>query len=317
MAAFKGVTGRAPLHTLRKEFGSLMNEKFGIYAASRALRHGRLEVTSAYYTDSKSRKTLGLGRLLTRSDTWLDNSGSQERRRRQQAQVHYATTFIRASPTAEWDFSQLPKDEAYTCCIYEYGRSSAWFVEAVQDWRIIIYGGGEVPRPAEVIENTELIGATMRVADLLPRPRGFARVVERGAQRLANGGALFLRSFPDTPWLSLDRNEKRLAQQLIGREPEPPLVEGYKHISLVFAMGLREECRNEGPMRQFLNAINLYAFYIDPESTRNQVVLAFKQWLAQTTQFSDEKVDARKTKEKSSPRNRLRQLAVSRLRVRG
>ena len=61
----KGVTGRAPLHTLRKEFGSLMNEKFGIYAASRALRHGRLEVTSAYYTDSKSRKTLGLGKLLT------------------------------------------------------------------------------------------------------------------------------------------------------------------------------------------------------------------------------------------------------------
>ena len=60
----KGVTGRAPLHILRKEFGSLMTEKFGIYAASRALRHSRLEVTSAYYTDSKSRKTLGLGKLL-------------------------------------------------------------------------------------------------------------------------------------------------------------------------------------------------------------------------------------------------------------
>ena len=60
----KGVVGRAPLHVLRKEFGSLMTEKFGIYAASRALRHSRLEVTSAYYTDSKSRKTLGLGSLL-------------------------------------------------------------------------------------------------------------------------------------------------------------------------------------------------------------------------------------------------------------
>ena len=64
----KGVTGRAPLHVLRKEFGSLMNEKFGIYAASRALRHGRLEVTSAYYTDRKSRKTLGLGKLLAPSE---------------------------------------------------------------------------------------------------------------------------------------------------------------------------------------------------------------------------------------------------------
>ena len=61
----KGVGGRVPLHVLRKEFGSLMNEKFGIYAASRTLRHGRLEVTSAYYTDRKSRKTLGLGGLLT------------------------------------------------------------------------------------------------------------------------------------------------------------------------------------------------------------------------------------------------------------
>ena len=60
----KGVTGRAPLHVLRKEFGSLMTEKFGIYAASRALRHGRLEVTSAYYADTKSRKTLGMGSLL-------------------------------------------------------------------------------------------------------------------------------------------------------------------------------------------------------------------------------------------------------------
>jgi integrase len=60
----KGVTGRAPLHVLRKEFGSLMNEEFGIYAASRALRHGRLEVTSSYYTDRKSRKTLSLGSQL-------------------------------------------------------------------------------------------------------------------------------------------------------------------------------------------------------------------------------------------------------------
>lgn len=60
----KGVFGRAPLHVLRKEFGSLMTEKFGIYAASRALRHSRLEVTSAYYTDSKSHRTPGLGSLL-------------------------------------------------------------------------------------------------------------------------------------------------------------------------------------------------------------------------------------------------------------
>ena len=46
-----------------------MTEKFGIYAASRALRHGRLEVTSAYYTDTKSRKTLGMGGLLVKAET--------------------------------------------------------------------------------------------------------------------------------------------------------------------------------------------------------------------------------------------------------
>lgn len=61
----KGISGPKPLHTLRKEFGSIMNDKHGIYAASRALRHSRLEVTSSYYTDTKSRRTLGLGVILS------------------------------------------------------------------------------------------------------------------------------------------------------------------------------------------------------------------------------------------------------------
>ena len=35
----KGVKSRTPLHTLRKEFGSQICDREGIYAASRALRH--------------------------------------------------------------------------------------------------------------------------------------------------------------------------------------------------------------------------------------------------------------------------------------
>jgi integrase len=62
-----GVDGNKPLHALRKEYGSLITQAHGIYAASRALRHTRhtdLRTTSEHYVDSRSRATPGLGRLL-------------------------------------------------------------------------------------------------------------------------------------------------------------------------------------------------------------------------------------------------------------
>ena len=64
-----GVTGNTPLHTLRKEFGSQMCAKHGIYAASRALRHGDIAITSQHYLDKRRRTTLGLGGLLTLEDS--------------------------------------------------------------------------------------------------------------------------------------------------------------------------------------------------------------------------------------------------------
>jgi integrase len=64
----KGVTGSRPLHTLRKEFGSQICEQFGIYAASRALRHADIGITSQHYLDKKARITTGLGKLLSRQD---------------------------------------------------------------------------------------------------------------------------------------------------------------------------------------------------------------------------------------------------------
>jgi integrase len=61
----KGVSGNAPIHTLRKEFGSEVNKRYGIYAASRALRHASVGITASVYTDKRQRTTVGLGHLLT------------------------------------------------------------------------------------------------------------------------------------------------------------------------------------------------------------------------------------------------------------
>ncbi len=60
----KGITARNPLHSLRKEFGSLINAQAGIFEASRALRHSSTQVTERHYLDSKRRVTAGLGFLL-------------------------------------------------------------------------------------------------------------------------------------------------------------------------------------------------------------------------------------------------------------
>jgi len=60
----KGIRSANPLHTLRKEFGSRINDTYGIYAASRALRHADIAITSQHYLDKKSRTAVGLGHLL-------------------------------------------------------------------------------------------------------------------------------------------------------------------------------------------------------------------------------------------------------------
>jgi len=57
-----GINGDKPLHTLRKEYGSLLTRSYGIHAASRALRHADLRTTSEHYSDSTARVTPGIGR---------------------------------------------------------------------------------------------------------------------------------------------------------------------------------------------------------------------------------------------------------------
>lgn len=60
-----GVTGGRPIHTLRKEIGSVIASRDGIWKASRYLRHSDIRITSKLYADKKIPVTSGLGALLT------------------------------------------------------------------------------------------------------------------------------------------------------------------------------------------------------------------------------------------------------------
>ena len=59
-----GIHDRKPIHMLRKEFGSQVCAKHGIYAASRALRHANITITESNYLDSPRQATSGLGSLF-------------------------------------------------------------------------------------------------------------------------------------------------------------------------------------------------------------------------------------------------------------
>jgi integrase len=61
-----GVNSRTPLHTLRKEAGSLICQQHGLFAASRFLRHADVAITAQHYAAQKERVTVGLGAMLAR-----------------------------------------------------------------------------------------------------------------------------------------------------------------------------------------------------------------------------------------------------------
>jgi integrase len=50
-----GIASTKPIHTLRKEFGSLVNQATDIHTASRQLRHATIKMTAAVYTDHRRR----------------------------------------------------------------------------------------------------------------------------------------------------------------------------------------------------------------------------------------------------------------------
>jgi integrase len=63
----QGLNGLKPLHTLRKEYGSQIAARFGIYAAKEALGHSDISVTAQHYLETKDRPIVALGHLLTSS----------------------------------------------------------------------------------------------------------------------------------------------------------------------------------------------------------------------------------------------------------
>ena len=52
-----GVDALKPLHTMRKEIGSIIASEHGIFEASRYLRHSDIRITSAIYADKKKTVT--------------------------------------------------------------------------------------------------------------------------------------------------------------------------------------------------------------------------------------------------------------------
>jgi integrase len=61
----QGIRGNKPFHTLRKIYGSLIAEAHGIHAASSALRHTSIEMTSSVYADRSVRVSSGLGSVIS------------------------------------------------------------------------------------------------------------------------------------------------------------------------------------------------------------------------------------------------------------
>ena len=60
----KGIMAHKPLHSLRKEFGSIITASGGIHAASRQLRHASISTTAAFYADSRQRCAPAIGDML-------------------------------------------------------------------------------------------------------------------------------------------------------------------------------------------------------------------------------------------------------------
>jgi integrase len=59
-----GITAHKPIHTLRKEFGSLVTESADIFTASRQLGHASIALTATYYAENRRRVAPLIGAML-------------------------------------------------------------------------------------------------------------------------------------------------------------------------------------------------------------------------------------------------------------
>lgn len=65
----KGVANNKPLHALRKSYGSILNNEFGIHAAKVGLRHSNIQTTCAYYVSETPVGLPNAGLLLNGAPT--------------------------------------------------------------------------------------------------------------------------------------------------------------------------------------------------------------------------------------------------------
>jgi hypothetical protein len=65
----RGVISKTPLHSLRKEYGSQINARYGLTAAQEMLCRADIQVTAAHYVENKQGSVLGFGHLLTKDRT--------------------------------------------------------------------------------------------------------------------------------------------------------------------------------------------------------------------------------------------------------
>lgn len=72
-----GVSAKKPLHELRKELGALVTAEYGIYAASRVLRHSDVSTTARHYSDLKKRPVVNVGSWLLPDNVTQMNQHSQ------------------------------------------------------------------------------------------------------------------------------------------------------------------------------------------------------------------------------------------------
>jgi integrase len=60
-----GLSSRAPIHELRKMFGSRVYLSYDLLAASLALRHSNVQTTASHYLQKRPKVVVGLGQLVT------------------------------------------------------------------------------------------------------------------------------------------------------------------------------------------------------------------------------------------------------------
>jgi Phage integrase family len=74
-----GVLSRTPLHTLRKEYGSQINARYGLTAAQEMLRHSDVSTTASHYIEGKKRSVLGFSHLLKNDRTIIPIDSQHEK----------------------------------------------------------------------------------------------------------------------------------------------------------------------------------------------------------------------------------------------